>query len=92
MLKYWYFLLPAIVLCLIPSETINETTKKWFPDEKKRAKFFMGILIGMAVFFTVLLFFITENIPLNFRLPMCLFPILGVVLGLLIAKVINRKK
>ena len=92
MLKYWYFLLPAILMCLIPSETINETSRKWIPNEKKRANFFMGILIGMAVFYTVILFFVTENIPLNFRLPMCLFPIAGVAIGFLIGKHGNKKK
>ena len=92
MLKYWYFLLPAVLMCLIPSDTINETTKKWIPNEKKRAKFFMGILIGMAVFYTVVLFFVTKNIPLGFRLPMCLFPIAGVIIGFLIGKSIKKKK
>lgn len=92
MLKYWYFLLPAILMCLIPSDVINEITKKWIPNEKKRAKFFMGILIGMAVFYTVILFFVTDNIPLNFRLPMCLLPIAGVAIGFLIGKYVNKKK
>ena len=92
MIKYWYFLIPAILMCLIPSEVINETTRKWIPDEKKRAKFFMGILIGMAVFYTVILFFVTENIPMGLRLPLCLFPLIGVGLGLLIARFVNNKK
>lgn len=90
--RYWYFLIPAIVMCLIPSNTINETTKKWIPHEKKRAKFFMGILIGMSVCFTVFLFFVSKNIPLGSRLPMCLFPVIGVGLGFLIGRFLNKKK
>lgn len=90
--RYWYFLIPAILICLIPSEAINETTKKWIPNEKKRAKCFMGILICMAVYFTVLLFFVTENIPLGFRWTMCLFPITSVAIGFLIGKFLNKKK
>ena len=90
--KYWYYLIPAILMCLIPSDTINETTKKWIPNEKKRARLFLGILLGMAVFFMVLLFFVSRNIPLSFRLPMCLFPVIGVGLGFLIGRFLNRKK
>ena len=92
MLKYWYFLLPAILMALIPSETIDKTTKKWIPDDRKRAKFFMGILIAMATFFTILLLLVTKNIPLGFRIPMSVFPLVGVGLSLLIAKFINKKK
>lgn len=89
---YWYIVIPGILLSLIPAKTINQLTKKWIPDEKKRAKFFMSILIGMSVFFTMLLFFVTENIPLGFRLPMCLFPVISVGLGFFLAKIVNRKK
>ena len=92
MVKYWYFLIPAILLCLVPSEKINEVTKKWIPDEKKRARFFLGILIGMAVCSTIVLFFVSKNIPWSFRLPMCLFPLAGVGIGFLIGKHVNKKK
>ena len=46
--KYWYYLIPAILMCLIPSDTINETTKKWIPNEKKRARLFMVILLDQT--------------------------------------------
>ncbi|MBR1972177.1 MAG: hypothetical protein IKA16_01925 [Oscillospiraceae bacterium] len=92
MVKYWYFLLPAILMALIPGETINTVTKKWIPDEKKRAKFFMGILTGCMTLTTVLLFLVSENIPWHVRLPLCLFPLVSVGLGFLLGKFFSRKK
>ena len=92
MLRYWYFLLPAILMALIPSDTIDKATKKWIPDDKNRAKFFLGILIAMAAFFTVFLLLITRNIPWGLRLPMSVFPLVSVGLGLLIGRFINKKK
>ena len=92
MLKYWYFLLPAILMALIPGETIDKATKKWIPDDKKRSKFFLGLLVGMCVLTTLFLFLISQNIPWHVRLPLCLFPALGVGLGFLIGKFFTRKK
>lgn len=92
MVKYWYFLLPAILMALIPSETINTVTKKWIPDEKKRAKVFLGILVGICVLTTVFLFLVSENIPWHVRLPLCLFPLVSVGLGFLLGKFFSRKK
>ena len=92
MVKYWYFLLPAILMALIPSETINTVTKKWIPDEKKRAKVFLGILVGICVLTTVFLFLVSENIPWHVRLPLCLFPLVSVGLGFLFGKFFSRKK
>ena len=92
MVKYWYFLLPAILMALIPSETINTVTKKWIPDEKKRAKVFLGILVGICVLTTVFLFLVSENIPWHVRLPICLFPLVSVGLGVLLGKFFSRKK
>lgn len=92
MVKYWYFLLPAILMALIPSETINTVTKKWIPDEKKRAKVFLGILVGICVLTTVFLFLVSENIPWHVRLPICLFPLVSVGLGFLLGKFFSRKK
>lgn len=92
MVKYWYFLLPAILMALIPSETINTVTKKWIPDEKKRAKVFLGILVGICVLTTVFLFLVSENIPWHVRLPVCLFPLVSVGLGFLLGKFFSRKK
>ena len=92
MSKYWYFLLPAILCAIIPSDWIDKTTKKLIPDDKKRAKVFFGILIGMAVFFTVWLFLITQNIPQPVRFLLSLFPLASVGLGLLIGKMLNKFK
>ena len=92
MLKYWYFLLPAILMALIPSETIDRNTKKWIPDERKRAKFFIGILIAMAIFFTIFLLVVTKQIPWGIRLPLSIFPLISVGLGFLIGKFLNMKK
>ena len=92
MLKYWYFLLPAILMALIPSETIDRNTKKWIPDERKRAKFFIGILIAMAIFFTIFLLVVTKHIPWGIRLPLSIFPLISVGLGFLIGKFLNKKK
>ena len=89
--KYWYFLIPAILIALLPADAVNRATKKWIPDEKKRARFFLGILLAMSVFFTVLLFFVTKNIPLGFRLPMCLFPVVSVTVGFLIGRFVSKK-
>lgn len=92
MIKYWYFLLPAILMSLIPSDALNKATKKLIPDEKKRAKFFMGILIAFLTITTVLLLLVSKNIPWHLRLPICLFPALGVGLGFVIGKLFTRKK
>ena len=92
MVKYWYFLLPAILMALIPGETINTVTKKWIPDVKKRAKVFLGILVGICVLTTVFLFLVSENIPWHVRLPLCLFPLVSVGLGFLLGKIFSRKK
>lgn len=92
MVKYWYFLLPAILMALIPSETINTVTKKWIPDKKKRAKVFLAILVGICVLTTVFLFLVSENIPWHVRLPLCLFPLVSVGLGFLLGKFFSRKK
>lgn len=89
---YWYFLLPAILMALIPGEAINNVTRKWIPDEKKRAKFFMAILVGFMTLTTILLFLVSENIPWHFRLPICLLPLVGVGLGFLIGKFFSKKK
>ena len=89
---YWYFLLPAILMALIPGDALNKATKKWIPDEKKRAKFFMGMLIAFLTITTVLLLLVSENIPWHFRLSICLFPALGVGLGFLLGKFFTRKK
>lgn len=91
MLKYWYVLLP-ILMALIPSDAIDKATKKWIPDEKKRAKFFLGLLTAMAAFFTILLLLITKNIPWRLRISMSVCPLVGVGLGLLIARLVNKKK
>lgn len=92
MVEYWYFLLPVILVALIPSETINSVTKKWIPDEIKRAKFFMGILVGMMALTTVFLLLVSKNIPWGFRLPMCLFPLAGVGFGFLIGRFLHKDK
>ena len=92
MVKYWYFLLPAILVALIPSQAINTLTKKWIPDEKKRAKFFMGVLIGMIVLTTIFLILVSRNIPWHFRLPMCLFPLASLGLGIIVGKFCSKKK
>lgn len=92
MVKYWYFLLPAILMALIPGETINTVTKKWIPDEKKRAKVFLVILVDICVLTTVFLFLVSENIPWHVRLPVCLFPLVSVGLGFLLGKFFSRKK
>lgn len=92
MVKYWYFLLPAILMALIPGETTNTVTKKWIPDEKKRAKVFLVILVGICVLTTVFLFLVSENIPWHVRLPVCLFPLVSVGLGFLLGKFFSRKK
>jgi len=92
MVKYWYFLLPAILLCLIPTEKIDAVTKKWIPDEKKRAKFFLGILVTMAAFFTVLLFLVSRNIPWTLRIPLSCFPLISVGIGFLLGRFWKNKK
>lgn len=90
--NYWYFLLPVILMALIPGETINTVTKKWIPDEKKRAKFFMDILTGCMTITTVLLFLVSENIPCHVRLPLCLFPLVSVGLGFLVGRYLKKDK
>lgn len=92
MVEHWYFLLPAILVALIPSETINTVTKKWIPDEKKRAKFFMGILVGIMVITTIFLFLVSQNIPWHVRLPICLFPLISLGLGIFLEKLFSKKK
>ena len=77
MAKYWYFLLPAILCAIIPSKSIDAATRKWIPDDKKRAKFFMLVLIAMCLFYTVCLLSVTANLPWAIRLPLSLFPLMA---------------
>ena len=91
MLKYWYFLLPAILCAIVPSETIDRATRKWIPDNKKRAKFFLLVLTGMCLFYSVALLLVTKNLPWGVRIPLALFPLLALGLGLLMGKFLHRK-
>ena len=89
--KYWYFLIPAILCAIVPSTAIDNVTRKWFPDDKKRAKFFLTVLTVMCLCYTVCLLFVTKNLPWGIRLPLSLFPLAGLIIGFFIGKYRHRK-
>ena len=84
--KYWYFLIPAILCALTPASALDNVTRKWIPDDKKRAKFFLTVLVVMCLFFTVCLLFVTKDLPWGIRLPLSLFPLVSLVIGFFIGK------
>ena len=88
----WYFLLPAILAAIIPSREIEEYTKKRIPNDQKRAKINLVFLISMAVFFSVILFLITDAMPIHIRITLSAVPIAGVGIGVLIAKLFKKAK
>jgi len=80
------------LLCLIPTEKIDAVTKQWIPDEKMRAKFFLGFLIAMAVLFTILLLLVSPNTPWILRIPLSCFPLISVGIGFLLGRFWKNKK
>ena len=88
---YWYFLLPAILCAIIPTSAIDRVTRKWIPEDKKRAKFFLTVLTVMCLCYTVCLLFVTKNLPWGIRLPLSFFPMLALALGLFIGIHRHRK-
>ena len=89
--KYWYFLLPAILCAMIPANTIDKVTRKWIPDNKKRAKFFLLVLTAMCLFFTLYLLFVTKDLPCGIRLPLSLFPLICLIIGFFVGKYRHRR-
>ena len=91
MKKYWFIFLLAMLVAA-SSESLDKATKKWIPDDRKRAKLYQRILIGMAVLYSIIMFFITKDI---FSLPVSLFlsgfPVICVLAGTLYAYLKHRK-
>ena len=84
--KYWYYLLLA-VLVACSSEWLDKATRKWIPDNLKRARFYQGVLFTMAGLYTVIMFIVTKDVfPLPVSLFLSGFPIVCVLLGALIAR------
>ena len=85
MKKYWFIFLVAMLVAA-SSESLDRATKKWIPDDRKRAKLYQGILFGMAALYSIIMFFITRDI---FHLPVSLFlsgfPLICVIAGALYA-------
>ena len=85
MKKYWFIFLIAMLVAA-SSEQLDKATKKWIPDNVKRAKLYQRILIGMAVLYSIIMFYITKDI---FFLPVALFlsgfPVICVLAGMLYA-------
>ena len=89
--EYWYILVLAIFLATF-SEELDKAMKKWIPDNVKRAKLYQRILIGMAVLYSIIMFFITKDV---FSLPVALFlsgfPVICVLAGMLYAYFRHKK-
>ena len=83
MKKYWFLFLIAMLVAA-SSEELDRAAKKWIPDNVKRARLYQGILIGMAVLYSIIMFFIAKDI---FSLPVALFlsgfPVICVIAGTL---------
>lgn len=91
MKKYWYIFLLAMLVAA-SSEQLDKITKKWIPDDVKRAKLYQRILICMAVLYSVIMFFITKNIfPLPVSLFFSGFPVICVTAGALYAYFKHKK-
>ena len=85
MKKYWFFLLIAILLSS-SSHALDRMTRKWIPDDLKRAKFYQKILFLTSSLYTIIMFFIMKNIfPLPVTLFLSCFPLVCVGLGTLYA-------
>ena len=83
MKKYWFYLLIAILLCC-SSHWLDTMTKKWIPNDLKRAKFYQKILFLTSLLYTIIMFFIMKNIfPLPVTLLLSCFPLICVGLGTL---------
>lgn len=85
MKKYWFLFLIAMLVAA-SSEQLDKATKKWIPDDLKRAKLYQGILFSMAILYGIILFFLTKD---TFYLPVSLllsgFPVICILAGTLYA-------
>ena len=92
MSKYWYIFLLTILVAS-SSNTLDRATKKWIPDDLKRAKFYQGVLFTMALLYGIIMFIVTKD---TFALPLSLFlsgfPIVCVTLGTLYAYFKHKHK
>lgn len=80
--KYWYFLIAILIAA--SSESLDKATKKWIPDNRKRAKFYQGILFSMATFYSIVMFFVTKAIfPLPISIFLSGFPVICIIAGTL---------
>ena len=92
MKKYWFFLLIAILLSC-SSNTLDRMTRKWIPDDLKRAKLYQAILFVTAFTYAIIMFIIMRNIfPLPITLFLAGFPVICVGLGILYAWFKHNKK
>ena len=91
MKKYWYIFLLAMLVAA-SSEQLDKATKKWIPDDRKRAKLYQGILLAMTALYSIIMFFVTKDI---FSLPVSLFlsgfPVICAIAGTLYAYFKHKK-
>lgn len=92
MSKYWYLFLLA-VLVASSSDLLDKATKKWIPDDLKRAKFYRCVLFTMTILYAIIMFIVTKD---TFALPLSLFlsgfPIICATLGTLYAQFKHKRK
>ena len=83
--KHWYIFLLAILVAS-SSEFLDKATKKWIPNDLKRAKFYQYVLFTMSGLYAIIVFIVTKSIfPLPVSVLLSGFPIVCVAVGTLYA-------